>query len=329
MFTFDKTLLPSSVSPASGSIFHYTSSAGLLGMVENRVIWASEASSLNDRSEVVMGWEFHDEWLAHRRRDDETLGWAAISSGGELAHHQSNVYVASCSTSGDDVAQWRSYAENGSGYAIELDASVQLSVWSTEPKRKCSTKKRAHFGRLMRDHAWVSPWLPAVYEKSVLFRMFDEVLDSVLSRMSEIDSMNAGPDPQEFEDARGQMYENLLDNYVTATSSVVHLYKAAGYSGENEVRILAGIPSGSPHLRFRSSGAGIVGYLPLTTSSVSEANSVLHAADGVKRPPEPLPILGVNLGSKLDSLNGTTVQRLLRMNGLRDSAVDQSVLRMR
>jgi hypothetical protein len=50
-------LLPAAVRPASGSVFHYTSAQGLLGIIPSGKVWASEASSLNDLAEVRQGWE--------------------------------------------------------------------------------------------------------------------------------------------------------------------------------------------------------------------------------------------------------------------------------
>ncbi len=62
-------LLPT-IMPATGSIYHYTSPSGLLGLVENHELWATEATGMNDLGEVRQGWDFIRSWVRGQPRDE-------------------------------------------------------------------------------------------------------------------------------------------------------------------------------------------------------------------------------------------------------------------
>src|SRR4051812_46887785 len=121
-------LMPPSITTFRGSAFHYTSSAGLLGSLENKSIRASAASSLNDLGEVRQGWALIRRLLAELPESDAVDLLKRFADEPMRSEHE--VFVLSASTRGDDANQWRLYADDGHGYAIELDASVPLAAVS-------------------------------------------------------------------------------------------------------------------------------------------------------------------------------------------------------
>jgi len=63
--------LNGAIKPAKQPIHHYTSSSGLLGILKEGVLWANEATSLNDVSEVHYGWDFIRNWFATQDQNDQ------------------------------------------------------------------------------------------------------------------------------------------------------------------------------------------------------------------------------------------------------------------
>lgn len=118
--------------PAPDTLYHYTDSRGLHAILEKRQFFASEYRHLNDMKEVTEGWreatnllcDFVGELVEKVRPKPwmpkpvlERLEALDLSrQDGWL--NESNVYVASFSEDWDSLPQWRSYADDGHGYAI-------------------------------------------------------------------------------------------------------------------------------------------------------------------------------------------------------------------
>lgn len=104
----------------TGTLYHYTSLAGLIGIIESRALWVSDTRYLNDSAEMkylvdLLGSEaqkrtgqnrndnlltqFKD-WISHRIVDGHML------------------FVASLTTNGNLLSQWNRYCPNGKGISI-------------------------------------------------------------------------------------------------------------------------------------------------------------------------------------------------------------------
>jgi len=123
------TLLPEAVRVAEGSVYHYTSAPGLIAVVESGRIWASEASSLNDRAEVPQGWESLQSHL-HNHKNAPAGRWLMKYAMQDRNKEPHDVFMLCASTRDDDANQWRLYGASGRGYSIELDGSIQLAAFS-------------------------------------------------------------------------------------------------------------------------------------------------------------------------------------------------------
>lgn len=329
----DMPFPPASLGPVTAPVYHYTTARGLIGLADGRVLWASEASSLNDLAEVRAGWDVVEGW-ATRLGGEEPLRTVAVNARKGPREEQSDVFVACCSTASDDAAQWRSYAEGGAGYAVELDPTVALAVWTEDSLASITPTgrgpaKRTPFERL-RNVGWVTPWYPVIYDEAQAETMLDEILELARDRGSEIANTDpTGSDPPEFERLKDQAYEDLRDDLGSSLSIVAHLIKSPGFSGEQEVRAFADVDARASHLQFRPSANGVVAYLTLTAASGPGADKVVRAQTGERRPRVPLPIRSVKLGSKLLGENAVTVERLLAAHALKGVPVTRSKLRMR
>lgn len=104
---------------------HYTDQHGLLGIISNCEIWATNVNNLNDRTEFEYARELVLSLIKSRmekesdERNKRHLGYlrnAAYKAG-------INICVTSWSSSIDDLSQWRAYSGPGTGYSIELKGS--------------------------------------------------------------------------------------------------------------------------------------------------------------------------------------------------------------
>jgi hypothetical protein len=109
-------------------VFHYTNDAGLRGILETGRLWLSDIFSLNDPSELRHGVSRAVSILKSKAENGprETKIFAKdfvafLESGVESSAH---FFVLSFSLDGDDLGQWRTYADNGRGYALGFDGKA-------------------------------------------------------------------------------------------------------------------------------------------------------------------------------------------------------------
>jgi hypothetical protein len=106
----------------SSLLYHYTTQAGLLGIIRDRTLWASSILHLNDASEFKYAFD-----IAQR------IASEAKAAGKEMKDFEHtlavmrnviNVHVCSFSTERDQLSQWRAYCHDGSGFSIGFDPKV-------------------------------------------------------------------------------------------------------------------------------------------------------------------------------------------------------------
>jgi hypothetical protein len=137
----------------TNTLFHYTTAAGLLGILSSSSLWATDLHFLNDAQEAI----YAREWVTDAVRGMKNpvldpshfaygMGEGAVET---FARYQGyvldalnstefGVYVACFCQSGDLLSQWRGYGTDH-GYAIELktDAlTTALDGFSTYPPAK-------------------------------------------------------------------------------------------------------------------------------------------------------------------------------------------------
>lgn len=92
-------------------IYHYTSIAGLHGIINSRSVWASDCRFLNDQKELIQAIKM---FLNKFDEDSKKiLSHALFGPGFSLSH-----CVFSLSRSPRVLSQWRSYGDDGRGAAI-------------------------------------------------------------------------------------------------------------------------------------------------------------------------------------------------------------------
>ena len=104
-------------------LYHYTTPAGLIGIVSTNCLWATSAAHLDDSEELSGGIRRAASYLRELR--DKTTGpeqsarlsWLLREIGNLDKAHLAPVFVCSFSAEPDLLSQWRAYCRGG-GFAI-------------------------------------------------------------------------------------------------------------------------------------------------------------------------------------------------------------------
>lgn len=116
--------------PPPALIYHYTDVAGLIGILRSGTLWCSDLFRLNDSSELRHGVDFAARLLSGAA-STKGSGWMRKLFANTVAkalttniEQSANFFVCSFSENGDDLYQWRAYADNARGFALAFDADM-------------------------------------------------------------------------------------------------------------------------------------------------------------------------------------------------------------
>ena len=108
-------------------VYHYTNAAGLYGMLSSGKVWLTNYRFLNDKTELTHTQNLASETIRNELRNkpdivrrllyNNVLEWLEVST-------NIQPYVMSFSEEGDDLSQWRGYANDGEGFTIGFLASA-------------------------------------------------------------------------------------------------------------------------------------------------------------------------------------------------------------
>jgi hypothetical protein len=204
-------------------IFHYTNDTGLRGIIETGKLWLTDIFSLNDPSELRHGCSPAIELLMAEQdaARPEIAGFSndlsAMVSGIEGIGH---LFVLSFSENGDELGQWRAYADNGRGYALGFDAHTLEQAFAAQG--------RGHMT------------FPVSYDEAELRHMHRQIIDQV----SPLISLPRG------RNLRGE----VINKYMSELRIFLWLpiiraalfFKNKAYSNEQEYRFLEIFPVDMP-----------------------------------------------------------------------------------
>ena len=104
-------------------VYHYTSVAAGQAMVESRSIWLSEHTAMNDSSEFTYARDRLFMLLRDREVYMDKLARYFIVLTVEELIKGTGLMLGSLTARRDDLSQWRSYANNGAGCVLGIDAA--------------------------------------------------------------------------------------------------------------------------------------------------------------------------------------------------------------
>jgi len=123
----DSLLQKVKTKPEPQTLFHYTNDSGLHGILESGKLRLSNIFSLNDPSEIGHGLSHATAILNEQTSNgtpqvkDFANNFSRFCQNG--MSKSAYFFVCSFSTNEHDLGQWRAYADNGRGYALEFEAN--------------------------------------------------------------------------------------------------------------------------------------------------------------------------------------------------------------
>ncbi len=130
-------------------LYHYTDAHGLLGILDHKQLWLTHHSFLNDSNEIQYGMKLIRQVvpdLSSPIPQDSFEEWIEkCDTREERAKDQT--YIACFSEHGDQLSQWRAYADDGLGFAVGFSFTVLEQVageegWCFGPDRVIYDKER-------------------------------------------------------------------------------------------------------------------------------------------------------------------------------------------
>lgn len=196
--------------------------------------------NLNDPSELSHGFSHAANILNSKAEKGQPESqifakrFAAFHQGG--LHESAHFFVCSFSADGDDLGQWRAYADNGRGYALGFDASALESAFTRQNK--------------------LSSTYLVQYDDAVLADIHRQIIESMFELISLPRGRNLG--------------NASIEDYMTHLSALLSVhalhtalfFKHKAYSHEREYRFLEMYPAGEvpPEVRQRYRSYELVKY---------------------------------------------------------------------
>jgi hypothetical protein len=119
-------------------IYHYTNQSGLIGVLENRELWATKIQYMNDASEFRIAFQMLEKHLTDAIHSDGSdqpmLGNSGMRRAFKLLNGLEriihvNVCVVCFCRNGDLLSQWRAYS-GGYGFSIGFNGrGSRLQSW--------------------------------------------------------------------------------------------------------------------------------------------------------------------------------------------------------
>lgn len=131
-------------------LWHYTNWAGLNGILKAGKLWASHISYLNDSNELRHAVKLFQSVVDEQFADPLVLSWENDIQDQLNNSEGLDVCVTSFSKDGDDLSQWRGYANPSPGFALGFDKSVLEGIAKAAKSRlvACEYDRRKQTERL-------------------------------------------------------------------------------------------------------------------------------------------------------------------------------------
>lgn len=236
--------------PQPSIIYHYTNDVGLKGILETGKIWLTDAFSLNDPSEMRHGFSILVKILESKAKTKQEKCFAKlIHNCFNNIQKLGNFFICSFSENGDDLGQWRAYADDGLGYALGFDRPALETPFASQDCGgipNCST-------------------FPVTYDDDKLGEIQQQIVDRMFGLISTPVGMKL---PEEILRA----YWHKL--FVLLTTRAMHAslyFKHCAYRNEQEYRFLQLHPTGHAptDMKLRAHSYSLIKYLEFDWKSAN------------------------------------------------------------
>ncbi|MEC5396699.1 DUF2971 domain-containing protein [Uliginosibacterium sp. H1] len=135
------SVLSSSEATPPSTLYHYTSAAGLLGMIQGKSLHATHYAHLNDRVDGIFGMSVLEKQIDTLARDlaIESTGLPDTRYKPSYFQDGNDLFVCCFSSKFDHHGQWMEYGDRGQGYALEFSSHGLATIGrshggSTQPR---------------------------------------------------------------------------------------------------------------------------------------------------------------------------------------------------
>jgi len=239
--------------PPADTLYHYTSLAGMLGIVDSGVLRASDIRYMNDSTELRHTLELLRQHISQR-----------ISAGtdypgllNQLQEWLSNrivggplVFGASFRANGNLLSQWRGYSVHGKGVSLGFNPQHIMA---------CARAQHFQVGKCLYDSA----------EQSRLIEQLVDAVEGVAAGMGERSGAVQGPEGESWYDVFEHIEEDLL--------RIAAILKHPSFEEEQEWRIVSPVFSGCQGrpIHFREGASMLVPYYTFELKTAVDGDLVL------------------------------------------------------
>lgn len=234
-------------SSCPSTIFHYTNCVGLRGILSSGQLWMTDMFALNDPSELHYGYSEAIERLRSSVGEtDNAAGRYRQEFASQLENKtreklkkSGHYFCCSFSRNGDDLGQWRMYADDGKGFALGFD---------------CSTLERSH----TKTPGFAA--FPVIYDPQFLHANQNAVVEKFIPLLQEIDFSkheNCGNDVW-----LKDHWKELQKAFALPVLRIALHFKHAAYESEQEYRFLViKSPSDTNGIKRRARNGELIDYI--------------------------------------------------------------------
>jgi hypothetical protein len=253
------------------TIYHYTDVASALAIIETGHFWFTERAHLNDTLELQYGLRIaHEMFETAVRAAGSTVPQDApehLIGEFEVGMVEFGYWVASFSYENNDLAQWRSCADDGRG--VSLGSSVQ----DLDMKQFASHIKTAF--NFMR--------FPVRYDEAELRKRIQPYIHCGIELLRRVNLPSISSYSQR--QGRALLYErDLLRHLMSGLYLHAMMHKHNAYEHEREYRLVLNAyrpkVEPSPQHKVRARNGEIVGYLDLPIPNWQFSGTLPHVMVG-------------------------------------------------
>ncbi|NNC17377.1 DUF2971 domain-containing protein [Corallococcus exiguus] len=223
------------------TLYHYTDARGLLGILDTKHFWFSQAGFLNDSTELTHADSIIRSALNRRLEFTKSLAaremlTAALNSVDPFSTYSAGSFIACFCENGDLLSQWRGYGSSGGGFALgfeskQLERNLEASVGSTAG----------------------TGIFKVVYDPAKQDSYVKDTIEAFCQLVEHWEQTGGAPPQNKLLDvARFGLETALADPYFR--------FKHPGFEEEQEWRLIVFRELTHPDLKFRPSGTRIVPF---------------------------------------------------------------------
>jgi hypothetical protein len=226
--------------------FHYTDESGLEGILRSDTLWFTHVEHLNDPSEYRLCYNLAVGELkcAQEQAGPVARSFLHMTLGGlDTGRRELPMYIGSFSRSGDDLGQWRSYADNARGFCLQVSEQVFLeSNLDQNP---------------MKNHLRIAIRYDAA-------RAQRELKDGVRKAIKLLEREDVVRECEGHPNVRRTLFVRFFVELAHWIDFVSVLFKHPAYQAEQEVRLLLKNTAVKlqPYVRTRTKDGKSVPYIP-------------------------------------------------------------------